>query len=76
MYCKKGSMFKRLVIFYLLYLNSVIKSIVTSSLFEKEKTHKRNIKVTDLTSRRADTFLKPNIANVCEKVWEKEKRTK
>jgi hypothetical protein len=69
-------MFKRPVIFYLLYLNSVIKSIVTSSLFEKEKTHKKNIKVTDMTSGRGGTFLKPNIPNVCEKVWEKEKKTK
>jgi hypothetical protein len=48
-YYKYGSTFKRPVIFYLLYLNSVIKSIVTSSLTGKEKTHKRSIKVTDMT---------------------------
>jgi hypothetical protein len=67
-------MFKRSVIFYLLYFNSVIKSIGTSSLIRKEKTHKRNIKVTNVTSRRGGTFLTPNVPNVCEKVWEKKKR--
>jgi hypothetical protein len=46
----------------------MIKSIVTSSLIRKEKTHKRNIKVIDMTSRRGGTFLKPNIPNVCVKV--------
>jgi hypothetical protein len=30
-------------------MNSVIKSIVTSSLIGKEKTHKRNIKVMNMT---------------------------
>jgi hypothetical protein len=40
-YYKQGSTFKRPVIFYLLYLSFVIKSIVNSLLIRKEKTHKR-----------------------------------
>jgi hypothetical protein len=30
----------------------------------------------DMTSRKGDTFLKPNVPNVCEKVWKKEKKMK
>jgi hypothetical protein len=29
-----------------------------------------------MTSRRGGTFLKPNVPNVCEKVWEKKKNDK
>lgn len=54
-----------------------MKSIVTSSLIGKEKTHKRKYESYGHDYRgEGVTFLKPNVLNVREKVWEKEKKTK